>query len=969
MGLLHAGRVRGAAALVVLGAAVVAPAQRADLDREFEFASKLVEIGFADYAERLVDEIVRLNPDQKDRSKVLQIEILSSRRKFDDAEAILKTMPAASAKTQAARLALANGMYRGREIERAKKQYQDFFKEYKTIPTDPDLKRFYMDAAYRFGQMLEKAGDTLGAVGAYENILKAKPDAGVVRKIKIDLCLLLVNAGKAVQGEERKKHLDRAWKLCEEIQWGNEGIDIAFCQSIVTMANIEVLRGKPENAAKLIRQNLDLMKGVDDFLKQERLPLSESPMAYARFLLGELLEKELAKSKDKTEAVFNLIREVFTQYVNVFVKYPDSEWAAEAGARAETLRARAKKDFGKEFKVDYGPHLQKAVAAQYRLIDDMFLQKKYPETIKGALKILNSFPTVGEAGPLFTPLLISFAETKDARSLEVAVDYIAETRRADATSGLSLLALAKHYYDKKDEAGCIRTYRVFADAFPKHDRAPQVLFLMAGMMKKAGDGPGARKALQRIIDNYPQDQFFLRALSMLGWDRYEAQDYKGAAEAFERFVAESPAVHNRMLALFSMADCYVRMEQFDRGAKAYGQVVEWLTPKESNPYAKTTDEVKKAADLLEKARFYVGYSLFKMPAEGDMKAKIRAAAVQTLESFAKDYEKSDLAPKAINLVGAIQLDLGKSDDAAKTFENLGKKWPNSEDGKSALFSLIRAAIEIKRYDIAEDAFGKMMATEKPGVPSKLYSPEQFVRVGQWMQEGKKYASAVRAFDMVLAAGASDRTILERSLYGLGVAAYETGDKEKAIEKLEDMMQRYPRSGLFYEARSLLSKAYREMGKYPEAVATLNEIFKVATDTIDVNRANMELARVQREFARKLKLENKQGPAEDSLKQAAASYERVILLADDRNEKLRTMIDEALREVVLVYEDLGRFRAAVDACDRYLAKFPESPVAADIRRSQQALRLKAAAEAPAPAAPPAAGVPAAGAPAAPAKTNP
>lgn len=949
MGLLNTKWIRRAVVLAVTGWAASASAQQANLDREFEFASKLVEIGFADYAERLVDEIVRLNPDQKDRSKVLQVEILSSRRKFDDAEAILKTMPAASPKTQAARLALANGMYRGREVERAKKQYQDFFKEYKTVPTDPDLKRFYMDAAYRFGQMLEKSGDPLGAVAAYENILKAKPDANVARKIKIDLCLLLVSAGKAAQGEDRKKHMDRAWKLCEEIQWGNEGIDIAFCQSIVTMANIEILRGKPENAAKLIRQNLDLMKGVDEFLKQEKLPMSESPMAYARYLLGELYEKEAAKG-GKSDATLKILVDAFTQYVNVFIKYAESEWAAEAGARSEAIKAKLKKDYGKEIKTPIPPALlQKAVAAQYVLIDDMFIQKKYPETIKGVLKVLNSFPTVGEAGPLFTPLLISFAETKDSLKLDATVDYIAEARRADATSGLSLLALAKHYYDKKDEAGCVKMYKVFADAFPKHDRAPQVLFLMAGMLKKGADTTGARAALQRIIDNYPQDQFFLKALSMLGWDRYEAKDYAGAAAAFERFVAESPAVHNRLLAQFSLADCYVRMEQFDKGAKAYGVVVEWGSVKENNAYAKTTEEVKKVADLLEKARFYVGYSLFKMPADGELKPRIRAAAVQTFESFAKDFPKSDLAAKAINLVGAIQLDLGKSDDAAKTFERLGKEFPNSEDGKSALFSLVRAAVEIKRYDIAEDAFGKIMATEKPGVSSKMYTPDQFVRIGQWMQEGKKYASAVKAFSMVLSVpGLTDRTILERSLYGLGVAAYETGDKDKAIEMLEDMMQKYPRSGLFYEARSLLSKAYREQGKYPEAVATLSEIFKVATDPVDINRANIELAKVQREFSARLKKENKAQAAEDSLKQAAASYERVGLFADERVEKLKTMIEEALRELVQVYGELGKFKDAIDAGDRYLAKFPDMPAAADVRKSQQAFKLKAALETPAPA---------------------
>ncbi len=961
---LHAKWMGRVAGLAVLGWAASAPAQAPNLDEEFEFASRLVSIGFADFAERLVDEVVRLNPEAKERSKVLQVEILASRRKFDDAEAVLKTMPAGNPKTQAARLALANGMYRGREVERAKKQYQDFFKEYKTVPTDADLKRFYMDAAYRFGQMLDKAGDPMGAVAAYESILTAKPDAGVVRRIRMDLAHLFIRAAKEVQGDEQKKRLARAWKLCEEIQWGNEGIDIAFCQSIAAMADIEVLRGKSEAAAKLIRQNLDLMKGVDEFLKAEKRSLSESPMAYARYLLGDLYEKEAGKAKEKSDTVFATLKDAFTQYVNVFVKYPESEWAAEAGARAENIKAKVKRDYGREFKVEYGPHLQKAVEAQYKLVDDMYLQKRYPETIRGALKVLNSFPTAEAIGPLLAPLMVSFAETKEDLKLAAVVDHIAEARRADLTSGNALIALAKYYFDKTNEAACVKTYRVFIDAYPKHDRTPQVLFLMAGMLKKAGDGAGSRVALQRIIDQFPQDQFFLRALSTLGWDRYEAKDYAAAAVLFERFIVESPTVHNRMLAQFSLADCHVRLEQFDKGAQAYAKVVEWLSIKENNPYVKTADEVKKAADLMEKARFYVGYCLFKLPVEGADKVKIRDASIQSLNAFAKDFPKSELAPKAVNLVGAIQLDLGKSDEATKTFERLGAEFPNSEDGKSALFSLVRAAVEIKRFDIAEDALGKILATEKPNVPSKLYTPDQFVRIGQWMRDGKKHASAIQAFERVLASGTTDRALIEGSLYGLGVAAYETGDKDKAIERIQDLMTRYPRSGLFFDARSLLSKAYREQGKYPEAVATLNEIFKVATDPVDVNRANIELARVQREFTRKLKLENKLAPAEDSLRQAAASYERVVMFGDEKNAKIRPLIDEGLREVVQVYEELGNFKDAIDACERFLKIFPDSPAAAEYRGKMQAFRLKAASEVPAPA--PASGP---GRPGVPAKPNP
>ncbi len=944
---------RGAAvALAVAVAALAAVAAQAedDLDEEFVFASKLVEIGFADYAERMLDQMILENPALKERARVVQIEILGSRRKFDDAEKLLREMPADNPKTQAARLALANHMYRHREIERARKLYQEFFAQYKTVPTDPDLRRFYIDAAYRFGQMLIRAGDPDGAIGAYENILKAKPEPGVARRVQVDLCQLLIDVAKTKKGEDQKKLLDRAWKLCEEIQWGKEGIDVAFCQSIAAMANIEIVRGRPEAAIKLLRNNMDLMKGVDEILRQEKLPLGESPMAYARFLLGELYEKEAEKKSGEEQ--LRAYAAAISEYANVFAKYPDSEWAPEAGARTERLAALVRTKFNREIRIDWGAHMQKAVAAQQRLIDDFFLQKKYAEAAGAALKVINAFPKAAEMGPLLTPLLISLAETGRRMELDAALDHIRETRAGDATSGLALLALGKHFFDKGDTNSCVHVYKIFADAYPKHERAPQVLFLAASMLKKKGDTAGSRDLLKRIIDQYPQDQFFLRALSTLGWDRYEMQDYEGALEAFTRFVKESPPSHHRALALFSLADCQMRLNQFAAAAESYQRLVEWLSPRENNPYAKTADEVKKATDLIEKARFYIGYCRFKQPAEDAEKAKIRAEAVAALESFVKEYKNSELAPKAINLVGAIHLELGRSEEAAKTFERLGREYPNSEDGKSALFSLIRAAVEIGRYDIAEEAFGKIMAGEKPGTPSKLYTPDQFVRIGQWFLDGKKYPAAVQAFEMVLAGGASDRALLERSLYGLGVAAYEAGQKEKAIEKLEDLMTRYPRTGLFYEARTLLSKAYRETGKYPEAIATLNEIFKVATDPVVVNQANMELAKVYREFAAKLKAENKAAAADEPLRQAAASYERIILLADETNEKIRPMIEEALRHAIDVHEELGRFNDAISACDRYLAKFGDLPAAAEVRRRQQALRLKAAA-----AEPPAAAVPA------------
>jgi len=935
-------------ALVAIGAG----AQTDDVDREFEFASKLVEIGFADYAERLIDQLVVQNPSLKDRGRVVRIEILANRRKFDEAEKLLAEMPKGDPKTQAARLALANQMYRYREVERARKHYEEFFKEFKSAPTDPDLKRFYVDAAYRFSQMLLRAGDVPGAIQSMENILKAKPEPGIERRIQIELIQLLIQQARGKSGKEQEDLLKRAWDLAEKITWGREGIDVPFCQAIVAMANIELLRGKPQAAIKLLRNNMDLMKGIDEILKQERLPTSESPMAYARFLLGELYEKDARSAQG--DAQLQGFVQAITQYVNVFAKYPDSDWAAESVVRAEALQRLVREKFKREVRIDWGQHLPNVVAALRKVVDDLYLQKKYAEVVPQALRVLNIVPTAPELGPVYTPLLISLVETSNPLYLTVALDHIADTRENDPSTGLALLALAKHFFDKKDTNNCVRIYGLFADVYPKHERVPQVLFLGAQMLKKQGDRAKAREWLQRVIANYPQDQFYLHALSTLAWDYYEAKEYEKAADAFAKYLQDCPPSHGRALAMFGLGDAQMRLGRHLEAAATFQKLAEWLQPKENNPYAKTADELKKAAELSEKAIFYRAYALFQAPGDEAQRKKAAEEARQVFENFVAQYKKSELAPKALGLIGAIYMQQGRMDEASKVFDRLRREYPDSEEGKSAQFAQIRAAMEIKRFDLAEEALKAMLTAEPPGKPPKLYTPEQFTQIGQWLLDAERFALAMQAFEWVVKSGTNDRKVLEPSLYGLGVAAYKAGNKEKAIEALEDLLVRYPRTGLFFEARLLLAKIYRELGRYPDSVATLKEVFTLAQDSLRVSQANIELASVYREFAGKLKAQGKDAAAAENLRSAAASYERVALFGKEQNEAERPLVELAMREVVTVLEELGLFNDAIEAAERYLTKFGDRPEAAAVRGQLQALRLKAAA-APATSTPPSSAV--------------
>ena len=149
--------------LLVCGAGMPSQALTMDSpDRDFHFSRGLIKEGFPDFADKIVRRVLRFHPEEEMRAKLLQTEIAIARGKLTDAEKVIESMDSANAKTQAARLALANAYYARGNNPRAQEIYEAFFKQSAGgIPEDEELRGFYRNAAYRFSQMQERKGNTI----------------------------------------------------------------------------------------------------------------------------------------------------------------------------------------------------------------------------------------------------------------------------------------------------------------------------------------------------------------------------------------------------------------------------------------------------------------------------------------------------------------------------------------------------------------------------------------------------------------------------------------------------------------------------------------------------------------------------------------------------------------------------------------------------------------------------------------
>lgn len=896
------------------------------VDQEFTFATSLVEWGFPDLANKVMDAVVRLHPDQAGRAKIVKAESFIAARKFPEAEALAKELPANDPKADAIQLAIARGYFRFGQLDKAREIYNAFFQKYQTTPTDPDLLKFFRDSAYTYSQMLKSAGDLKGAADALGKVLLTHPDKEVARTIMADRADLLIAMARKSPESERNGYLDEALKLCKEIQWG--GTDAAFGQSIVTMAVIEMTRGNTEKAKSLINKEYkDILTAIDEQLKEMGTP-GQSPVAGSRFLMGEIYLKQadaLAGDDARKDERIKALAAALGEFYNVFVKYGDSDWGPEAGVKATTVKGQLE-SLGKKVNIDLGDYAEKAAATQFRLADNLYRQRDFSSAIREYIKAINAYPQSSTAITALGSLMACYAETSEALMLKAVAEYTSERFAGRPEAANALLSIASAYVTRKDDATALYLYELYLKGFPKHEKAGTILYYLGSQRKKAGDQDGANSFFMRIVENYPADQYYPKALTQMAWGYHQSGNFDKALIGFQKLVGDDiPASPDKATAQFTLADCYVRLGKWPEAEAELAKLIGWLAPK-NNPFGVTPEDATKNKALLEKAAFQRANCFARMNEPADQIPAYRERGLKAYDQFVQLFPQSDLAPKALMGKGQIQLGTKQFDAAAKTFDELAAKFPNSDEGKNALYSLARSAMEIGQHEQAQAAFEKMMGN------AGIYKPDEFTRIGQLMIDAKLYDEALRAFSQVTENPAikdapdvpENRALLERALYGRGSALFARKSYAESVDSLAQFTNRYPRSGLFFEVHTLLGEAHGEMGNVGQASLVIGEIFRFSKDQAQINQASMKLAQIQ------LKGGDKKG--------ALASYQRIALLSDPNKPEQRPLIEEAILASLPLSKELGLWKDVLDSCDQYLQLFPTGAKVSEVRRARAEANL-------------------------------
>ena len=422
---------------IALAAAVSCAASAADVEDATPGASKDLEIKFAealarnlypDLAADIVAEGRAKWPDAELRWSRIEVDSLLMLGKFEEVEKRVAAEKKKNPKSSAywsLNLALAGGYYAYGRIDDCKKIYADFQKAMGGNPP-ADIRLFYIQSMMTYGRILKD--EPAEALKVYEGLyaqLKKLPasekeewDSSLEMVSKTYAELLIKEADDAGPGKKRAECVKKALAVVKELLWRSDSF--VFGPAIAMRAHLEILGasgGKEADGIRrargIIEEYMPMLRKIHDELKRED-PQNEqgfmqfSALPQCRFLLAKLMwdaaQAEMKKPKPAEETVKSLLfgergangkragDGAYNHALNVFLKYPESNWASDADELCVKIQNLVRDRYKKDLKYNASAAQRTRVRQmQFKAADKLYRSGEYGKAIAAYTKTLSKY--------------------------------------------------------------------------------------------------------------------------------------------------------------------------------------------------------------------------------------------------------------------------------------------------------------------------------------------------------------------------------------------------------------------------------------------------------------------------------------------------------------------------------------------------------------------------------------------------
>lgn len=945
---------------------------------ELRYANGLTALGMPDYAEIVLD---RLEGRQGGPMyKVIKLRGLISMGRFEDVRRIIGREPDQDSEAVwAMKMALADGYYAWGRYDEAQGIYNMLFKAYPNGPPEA-LNEFYVNSAYKCAQMLILMGRLDAAVEAYENVFKGKVEEHVKRQVLTETAEVLVRLAEKAPPEKRARYIDKIENITNEILWVQ---DLWFGKAIVILAHVKLIEGDVDGAMRLVDDYWEQLKTVDASLRRQARESGEdltrlSPLVECRYLLGVMMQNEaerlLAAGGDRDTIVTLLAgREIkrgpkttrstgaLQHFLNVFIRYPDTTWAPDAGARAARVEELLKQEFGAKIKKHVtSEQMAKVMHFQFQNALALYNQQRFDEAAEAYLKVLNLFPEASPAVNALGNLARCYIELASEIHADTIMHHLAErfcrhpslmTRAGDEVLRLAALFQEREVPEKRDQL-----YNLFFRYYGHHARAPYIYQRLGDEAFNADDFERAADYYRKIADRYADSPLYPEALNKMAVCFSKLEKPLDAAKVLTSYIEAletrekpgSAAVQARYRLAYAFKQAGGKY--LPSAANRYTELVKLLRGDRSR-YQANEEEAEANARILQGALFYKAACFAALKKPQDKLKTYRMYAIKVFNELVEEFPSSDFAPAALSQAGTLWTILGNPEQAQRVLRRLQKQYPDSEEARNALFMLGSSLLDLGMRRHATEIFKEMF--EGAG----NYTPRQILAAATALHEAGEHVIALQAFERVLVAE-PERPVDERARLGKGRLLIDMERFADGAAVLEAMLETYPKSGYTVNASYSLSRAYAAMGSreaeadkrvdlFNEAIKAMKRVRRFETSPGGRARSDVELGKILELKAEAEEEFGSEAKARDYTEAAIATYQTLTLLGDIDHPDVRPHIEEAYAQCMPLLLDIERWQDVLDDCDRYLEFFPRGRYVVQVRNWRNRAKVRMATQTPAP----------------------
>ena len=970
------------------------------MKEEIAYVNALVEANMPDLAEGVIAEAKKKWPAAAPKLKVLELQGDLRLGKFDAVQKAvdaLKGKKGGEGEYWALRLSMADAYYARGMMPECRKIYGEFFAAIKK--PGEDLLDFYVDSGFKWAQMCTREKNAPEAVRIYDTLLAlgdgllGEEKWCTVAMEAVELMLRLaddipadVKDANAVK--TRDAYLAKSEAIVNQLLWKNELI-IVFGKAISMKAHIAMLRGMPQKAQTLVNGYMQQLSEIHESLvKQDpggKLGyVRASPMPECRYLLAKMLWNTVQAEVKKPKPNEDLIKDslfgarpgpgkrrnglgAYNHAINVFVKYPESTWAADAGDLSERIAEFVKERYKTEIKTNITAEQKaKVLAMQYGSAYELYRGQEYDKAAAAYKDILSRAAETKEAVEargLLAECYVNLRQNAKKGSKEQA-DYAKEAKEAEdfvatqfkgkseeivrAAAGC-VLRLAAKENDLGERVRAHELYAAYFANYPTHYNAVQTAMTLAGQAYRAEDWRTAARYYGIVAAGYQSSPKYADALQFLALCSAKLKDQAGQEKWLRAFADATKKVSARSAARLSLA-----LMQQKRGFAAFETAAETNDTAAAEAIRKEAyravagaikdfravgNEVGKAleeggASMAKEDRdqyalrhsqalFLEGACWQRMTWPEAKVSVFRAQAVKAFERYLAAYPKGDRATQALVRIATIYTAEKNMEKSQEAFARLQKEFPESDEAKNSVPRLAATLVEMGLNAEGVAEYKKMLET-----PGGKYTAYQFLQAGDVLLSAKSWNVAEQAYSKAIELAKplkNASSYIAPASLGQAKALFGAKNYAEARQRLDEFVEKYGKSSLVVDAYEMLievasQEGSREkddmlrMNSFNTAVRALKKLrnyrkdSRIAQDELDLRSGEILLRKMDAEAAMNLREQMK-----ETRGKAIVTFQ-AFLMAHEPNEAhpAKDMTQAQLDHLERCYAHLLPLMAAADA---------------------------------------------------------